>query len=115
MKPGAILLGVVEEDGLVAYLDELVMVTPAFAQQASEGRSAEQRFRFSSPCIKGGCQKWSDQNQHCGLIEDLTVLAGPRELSLPDCAIRKSCRWYSQQGTSACAICPEVTWDPGHA
>lgn len=117
MEPGAILLGVVEADGLVAYLDELVVVSPEFVQTASEGRAPEQRFRFSGTCIQGGCGQWDRGGRRCGLIGELTAQAGPREVTppgdLPECVIRPRCRWFNQQGAPACAVCPEVTRDLG--
>lgn len=29
----------------------------------------------------------------------------------PACAIRSNCRWFAQEGTVACSICPQVVYD----
>jgi len=69
--------------------------------------TAEERFRFSGKCIQHGCHQW--ENGKCGLIEKVIQLhQNPASNSPQNCAIRNSCRWYSQEKELACANCSEV-------
>lgn len=109
-EEGAILLGIIEGRGRVAFLKSTFRVTDEFLQIARSGRAPEKRFRFSSPCRKGACQQWTGTN--CGLIERLDPLHNQDTGSdLPDCPIRPQCRWYHQRGHAACSVCPWVITD----
>ena len=108
---GAILVGIVMPDGRVAYASDRIVVNEDFVQAAREGRSPEKRFRFSTPCLKGGCAQWA--GERCGVIDRVLAEGAGDSASpeLPACSIRPQCRWFQQSGAAACAACPEVVTD----
>jgi hypothetical protein len=108
---GAILLGITLPGGRVAFASDRIVVDDAFVQAAREGRSPEQRFRFSAPCVKGACRQWT--GTRCGVIDQVLDCAGGESApaDAPACSIRPHCRWYLQSGASACAVCPLVVTD----
>lgn len=106
-KPGASLFGIVQEDGKVEYLPEPIPIDKTFVEEAAKGRPAEERFRFSGNCAKGGCHQWD--GHQCGLVGKIVkALDRSLEGSLQPCPIRERCRWFAQQGAQACANCNEI-------
>ena len=98
-KKGAILLGVVQPDGHIAFISNPITIDDDFAQLAHQGRTPEKRFRFSDTCIKSGCKQWSGNS--CGVIEEVLHYVEPedmRSFELPQCSIRPQCRWFRQRG-----------------
>jgi hypothetical protein len=69
----------------------------------------EEVFRIAAPCEEKGCQHFDGQD--CRLVmravDQLPVVVE----SLPPCAIRRSCRWWQQEGRSACLRCPQLITD----
>lgn len=114
-EEGAILLGVVGTDGLVGYVSPRTTVNAHFVQRVQGGGALEQRFRFAQPCIESQCRQWSEAR--CGIID--RVLSARDETGevpacrspLPQCSIRRSCRWFAQHGPGACEVCPFVVTD----
>ena len=112
-EPGALLIGVVGEDGRVQPIPTRLEIDADFVERASENGIPEARFRFAGRCVEGGCAQWTGNS--CGVIEK--VLTGMAEQavqpaeSLPRCAIRGTCRWYSQRGQAACRACVFVVTD----
>ena len=114
--PGALLIGVVEENGRVANLGTPLPVDAGFLGVVAANGPAERKFRFSSRCIEGHCSQWDGHG--CGLINRVVgnvAAANALEIpaALPRCAIRASCRWWRQRGAAACAVCPLVITDAG--
>jgi hypothetical protein len=110
-EEGAVLLGVILENGSVAFAAERIEVDREFVMSAQEGRSPEKRFRFSSPCAQCGCKQWV--GGQCSVIGKVLSTA-PESLitsELPMCSIRTQCRWFHQTGSKACSICPLVITD----
>jgi hypothetical protein len=110
-KPGATLLGIVQEDGRVGFLRTPLTVDEDFVEKVERGRKAEKRFSFSSPCVESSCRQWTGHS--CGVIERVMGFLktdGPPE-TLPLCSIRARCRWFHQEGARACSACPEVITD----
>jgi hypothetical protein len=113
-QEGAILLGIAGTNGVVGYLSQRLEVDRDFVTKAREGRSPERRFRFAGPCVEGDCAQWD--GKRCGVI-DMAVDAQQNgvvptlDLPLPRCAIRATCRWFSQLGPKACAVCPLIVTD----
>jgi len=108
-KPGAKLYGIVNSEGQIDFLKDAIEVDETFIQKAMEGRAPEKRFRFAGNCAKSGCKQWSAEHAECGLINTVIDVVGKEEQStLPDCAIRSTCRWYHQQKGLACSQCNEV-------
>ncbi|GAB2810955.1 hypothetical protein [Ferruginibacter profundus] len=109
-KPGATLLGVVNSNGVVGYIDTPLTIDETFIEKAGGNDVVlEKSFRFSAACAKTGCRQWS--NGTCGVIKKIMTLnPGWHEdhPHLPACSIRNTCRWYFQEGDKACAYCPYV-------
>jgi hypothetical protein len=85
-EEGSLLIGVVGSDGLVGYLRPALPVDADFVRIAAEGREAEQRLRFASPCVEGSCRHWT--GRQCGLIDSTLEAAEERELPGPDRLVR---------------------------
>lgn len=108
-KAGAVLLGVVKQNGEVNLLSQRIEIDETFIETALQGRDLGQRFRFASPCAAKGCANWS--GHHCMVLDIARQLAHIEPLSqftLPACSIRDSCRWFMQDGADACHICPKI-------
>lgn len=109
---GALLFGVVQANGAVSLLAEPLEVDQDFVAAARQGRAPEARFRFAAPCQCNACPNW--QAQRCTVIDDVLLELGDQALAeqaLPRCTLRPHCRWYEQQGASACAACSLVITD----
>jgi hypothetical protein len=114
-KPGRILLGIIDASGRVRFMPEARAIDTTFVRAAREGRPPEQRFRFSSPCVTSGCDKWD--GAQCGVARTLTEQspqpAVARTDALPSCAIRPHCRWHGQHGDDICFVCEWVVTSRG--
>ncbi|KUJ65303.1 hypothetical protein ACZ90_49020 [Streptomyces albus subsp. albus] len=118
---GGTLIGVMTEQGRLAYLPMPVVMDTAFAARLRDAGQPERRYRFSQPCIESACSQWTGEG--CGVIDH--VLDDPpggacvqhprvtRPGTLPSCAIRRDCRWFSQHGAAACRACPTIVADTG--
>jgi hypothetical protein len=104
-KEGAVLLGVVEE-GRVHHLGAPLTIDRSFVAEAAATSPAplESRFRFASACQQSACSNW--EGSRCALSQHVARLG--QSNALPDCLIRRSCRWFAQDGPSACRGCVEV-------
>jgi hypothetical protein len=106
---GTHLFGIFDESGTLSYLGESMEIDASFVQKAKQHSNPEKRFRFSSPCAKGLCKQW--ENGKCGLNEkaieqiDMINPEGYKSKPMPKCAIRKSCRWFDQNGEASCYAC----------
>lgn len=112
-KPGSLLLGVKEADGLIRHLRTPLLVDKDLMRKASSKGSPEARMRFASRCATSGCAHWN--GTRCGVIDhvlaQLAATTVPLAATLPPCPIRGSCRWYSQTGETACRACRLVVTD----
>ena len=110
-QEGSLLLGIVLPDGRVALAKERIVVDQGFVENARQGRSPEERFRFANTCRQGGCRQWT--GSRCGVIDDVLQQSEPHAIpaTLPACAVRDECRWFQQAGGRACMVCPEVITD----
>jgi hypothetical protein len=105
-EPGASLLGVVNSSGTVDILPRPIPVNAAFLK----GPDLEKRFRFVGACVEGKCMQWRDGGCSIGkLVAGLGAAA--EDEPLRPCAIRASCRWFSQDGAEACKNCKFVVTD----
>jgi len=110
-QENAILLGIVQGDGHIRFVQQRVQIDQEFVEVSKKGRSPEKRFRFSESCQEGKCTQWT--GNRCGIIDEIISTIGTKIISedLPACSIRHQCRWFSQCGPSACHICPYVITD----
>jgi hypothetical protein len=116
-EAGSTLLGLVNAQGRIDFLAEPFAIDAGFVAAAREGRPPEQRFRFASPCLKRGCEKWD--GERCGVAKVLhqrgPELLPPDEAAvLPRCSIRPRCRWHGEYGDPICATCSWVVTERGH-
>lgn len=67
--------------------------------------------RYVGPCMKYSCSNWVDSG--CAIARFISTVQTENKpaTSVIDCEIRPSCRWFSQEGPSACAMCPYVRED----
>src|SRR4051812_28427025 len=88
---GALLIGIVKPDGLIAFAGSPLSVTKEFAEIARSGsRAPEQRFRFAGPCQACRCSNW--KNGCCDIVEVAVAWPGDRsEGDLAKCSIRPTC------------------------
>jgi hypothetical protein len=114
-EDGAVLLGIVGGEGRLGYVVPRTTIDAEFCKTAQAAGAPEARFRFAQPCAECQCTHWS--GTRCRLI--LQILESPdavplmaAERDLPACAIRRSCRWFAETGSRACAICPWVVHSP---
>lgn len=101
-------LGVVERgpDGsAVAYVNDTVPVTPEILAATGDA-PATLVFRFAAPCVESKCTHFDGVK--CQLAARVAEGLDRVVDKLPPCAIRKTCRWYAQEGARACARCPQV-------
>lgn len=105
---GAQVFGVVggsAGDPQVAYLTEPMPVTEALRQQAAPA-SLEEVTRTSAPCGGNACQHFDGAD--CTLVQRIVAKLDPAVSRPPPCSIRGQCRWWAQEGRSACVRCPQV-------
>ncbi|WP_461039296.1 hypothetical protein [Spirosoma harenae] len=108
-KEGAVLLGIVKQNGEVALLEQRIEIDGSFIETARNGRDLGQRFRFANTCATKGCGNWS--GHHCMVLDIARQLAHIEPIAtaeLPACSIRATCRWFMQDGGEACRICPKI-------
>lgn len=105
------MLGIVGPGGQVIFMPHGPKVDePLRAELTSTGSGPlESRFRFAAPCAQGACVFWDGS---CRAVDaahqdfDAAVPAGSDPL--PECGIRDTCRWWHQEGATACRICRYV-------
>lgn len=115
-EDGHVLLGIVNAQGRIDFIAERIAIDADFVAAAREGRPPEQRFRFSSPCLKRGCEKWD--GERCGVARILHeraphLLPPEPDAALPHCSIRANCRWHGEYGGSICSACSWVITERG--
>ncbi len=106
--PDAQVLGVVNptpEGPRVAYVAGRVPVTEDLLALAGD-LPPNRVMRFASKCIEGGCLHFDGQD--CQLAKRIVSRLDPVVDALPPCAIRRTCRWFAQEGGAACSRCPQV-------
>ncbi len=105
-REGALLIGVVEANGSVAFLPQPRVVNGSALRALKVGREPERRFRFASKCQRTRCLNWSSAG--CGLIERIRDDLSSEEMTRArggSCSIHASCVWYAQDGLDACTNC----------
>jgi hypothetical protein len=108
-EPGALLIGLVGEEGRVGYVRPALPVDAAFAERARSRGRPESAYRFAQPCAESGCGYWDDG---CNAARLAVEALGDREVErLPRCAIRPACRWFGQEGAAACRTCALIVTD----
>lgn len=93
-----------------AYLDQAQPVSQEMLDLAGPVTPGEV-FRFAAPCARGACGHYDKGEHQCRLASKVVRLAPVVFVKLPRCAIRPACRWWQQEGVSACQRCPQVVTD----
>lgn len=102
---GASLFGVVNAKGVVTFLPQKVELTEELITLGNQNGPAESQFRYTSRCAESGCNQWT--GTACGVIKKLKELdLSEFEQKVQRCPIKGECRWFHQEGLSACKICP---------
>jgi hypothetical protein len=108
-----VFLGMITPAGRVAYVTPAVPAEVALATAGDSTAPVESRYRLAGPCVTSSCGFWT--GEHCGLGARLAAsyaeLAAPAGAELPKCAIRRTCRWFAEQGPAACPACSHVVTD----
>jgi hypothetical protein len=102
-------LGVVTEsqDGpRLSYLNERLEVTDEVIAMAAPAKPTEV-FRFAATCEESRCTHFDGRD--CQLAKRIIQIMPAVVSSLPPCIVRANCRWYLQEGGSACLRCPQVS------
>ena len=89
----------------LSYLDQTAPVTDEIVAMAGPVKPTEV-FRLAAPCVESKCCHFDGQD--CKLATRIVQILPAVSEGLPVCAIRKDCRWFQQEGRSACMRCPQV-------
>jgi hypothetical protein len=89
----------------IGYLTQARPVTPALLALAGDAKPTE-IYRIAAPCANHGCRHFADNA--CSLAARVVAFMEPVVDGLPACRIRRTCRWFHQEGKAACVRCPQV-------
>lgn len=104
----AVIFGVIEgtvETPRVNYLDESQPVTEEIQNLAAPVKPTEM-MRIASSCQEKKCLHFDGSD--CRLARRIVEQLPSVTETLPACQIRSDCRWWQQEGKSACLRCPQV-------
>ncbi|MBM7776184.1 hypothetical protein JOD54_006388 [Actinokineospora baliensis] len=105
--PGATLLGIMGPGGRVVFTPHGPSLTEDLRThlESQVDGPLETRYRFATPCATTGCAFWDGA---CRALDAAHEEYPTAMAALPECGIRDTCRWWSQEGPTACAVCPQV-------
>ncbi len=92
----------------VGYLEDRVPVTDELLALSGPVKPTEV-FRFAAPCSGSRCSHFDGSD--CRLVTKLVQLMPPVSKALPACQLRPDCRWWKQEGKTACFRCPAIVTD----
>ena len=90
----------------VTYLDETLLATPEVLALAAPAQPTE-IFRLAAACQTNQCPHFDGVN--CGLASRIVQILPAVVDRLPECQIRRECRWFHQEGAAACRRCPQIS------
>ncbi|BAZ17153.1 hypothetical protein NIES4071_90310 [Calothrix sp. NIES-4071] len=92
----------------IAYLKQPLPITSELIAKANPVTPAE-IFRTAASCAESACQHFDGKDCRLAMriVDKLPTVAD----ELPSCSIRRNCRWWKQEGKSACARCPQIITD----
>jgi|LauGreDrversion4_2_1035121.scaffolds.fasta_scaffold119681_4 hypothetical protein len=64
----------------------------------------ESRLRLAGRCVKGACPHWMGSCALGHIVAEVGVNMPTRQ----QCTISKTCRWYLENGSSACGPCSGI-------
>ena len=89
----------------VRYLDRVVPTTAELLALA-DPIDPREVFRFGAPCVEHACAHFD--GSRCTLVRRLVEATPPAVTRLPPCRLRPKCRWFAEEGVSACHRCPVI-------
>ena len=105
-KNDALVFGIVEgtvESPKISYLKRsqpIKEITPSIEVKPTE------MLRIASSCQEKGCSHFDGTD--CRLAAKIVERLPAVTEALPPCQIRSDCRWWKQEGKSACLRCPQL-------
>lgn len=99
-------IGDVDGEPRVSYLERAVPATDEWLALAGP-LDPTSVLRIAGTCQKCDCPHF--ESSRCTLAEKAAQLLPPVVDSLAPCAIRKTCRWFAEQGRTICLRCSAVT------
>ncbi|MCX7102498.1 MAG: hypothetical protein NTX38_13695 [Methylobacter sp.] len=103
------LFGILDEKAEVHYTEKPIRITEGLAKIFNELDNPEKHFRFSMKCSDSSCAQW--ENEKCSIASALKTSSINQATKLTACAIRRACRWFSQEGERACKLCKYIVTD----
>jgi len=105
----SVVFGIVGGTATEPRVGYLVEPQPTTAEMLELAKPAEptEVFRFAAPCAGHSCRHYD--GSRCRLASRTVQQLGTVVDSLPPCRIRPQCRWWLQEGKSACLRCPQIT------
>jgi hypothetical protein len=101
-------LGVLEGDPerpRLSYLNQHLPATAEILSLAGQASPTEV-FRFAATCETKKCLHFDGSK--CNLATRVVQILPAVVSTLPPCVVRADCRWYAQEGGSACLRCPQI-------
>ena len=111
IAPQALVVGGTVDSPQLAYLHEPLPVTNKLLAVSGSVAPTEV-FRFAAPCANSRCKHFDD-NQ-CHLAKRIVSMLPTVVDVLPACQLRPNCRWWQQEGKSACLRCPQIVTKTYH-
>jgi hypothetical protein len=99
------IIGGTPEEPRAGYLVEPRPTTPELLALSAPVLPTEV-FRFAAKCAGSACQHFDGSS--CQLARRTAELLEPTTDTLPPCPLRPQCRWWRQEGKSACLRCPQI-------
>jgi hypothetical protein len=90
------------------HFDRVKQIPPELLALESPVKPTE-IFRIAATCIENGCEHFDGTN--CRLTSRIIDELPAVTVQIPACPIRSTCRWWHQEGVSACQRCQQVVRD----
>lgn len=105
LKKGATLLGQFKDSNVLQYEKELKTIDDTMAEKFNKENASS--YRAAITCASKGCYNWN--GKECTVPDQMRPLLNIEPTAeVENCVIRNTCRWFSQEGYSACEICPLI-------
>lgn len=96
------LFGRIDKHGQVQYMDGVISV---HLNTFEKIKCPEKHFRFTMPCKSTECAQWQNGKCSIGTTLKLSDISHLDHSISENCAIKSSCRWFYQEGETACYSC----------